>query len=118
MTLDRIIHKAAAVLGAAVFAIALSACDGAPDSGFAGKYKTQDTQGNPMEITLMEDGSASGKRGDESLTGSWKDDGGAAMITWSEEWQTKLAKDGDKYSKTAYKDGSADGGSVPAEKVE
>ena len=119
MHLNRIIHKAATILGAAIFAIALVGCD-APDatSGFAGKYKTADTQGNAMEITLMADGKATGSREGEALTGTWKEDGGTAVITWSDDWTTKLTKDGDKYSKTAYKDGTMDGEAVSAEKVE
>ena len=51
-------------------------------------------------------------------SGSWKDEGDTAVITWSTDWTTKLAKDGDKYSKTAFKDGTMDGESVTAEKVE
>ncbi len=43
------------------------------------------------------------------MTGSWKEDGGAVMVTWSDDWATKIAKDGDKYTKTAYKGGTADG---------
>ena len=113
----RFFSKAAAVLVATVMAIALASCDTA-DSGYAGKYTTTDTQGEPMTITLAEDGAASGTRAGESLTGSWKDEGGSVMITWSDEWATKLAKDGDKYTKTAYKGGTQDGETVAAEKVE
>ena len=116
---NRIVHKAATVLGAAIFAFALAGCD-VPDAGsdFAGKYKTSDTQGNPMEITLMDDGKAAGSREGETLTGTWKEEDGTAVIAWSTDWTTKLAKDGDKYSKTAFKDGTMDGDAVSAEKVE
>jgi len=114
---NQIFSKAAAILVATVLAIALASCDTA-DSGYAGKYTTADTQGNPMTITLSENGSASGTRVGEGLTGSWKDEGSSVMITWSDEWTTKLAKDGDKYTKTAYKGGTQDGEPVPAEKVE
>ena len=116
---NRIIQKAATIVGAAILAIALVGCD-APEAGggFAGKYKTSDTQGNPMEITLAEDGTATGAREGENLTGSWKDEGDTVAITWSTDWTTKITKDGDKYSKTAYKDGTMDGAAVAAEKVE
>jgi hypothetical protein len=118
MQLIRISHQVAAILIAAVFAVALAGCsEPTADGGWAGTYKTQDTQGNPMEITLSEDGSASGKHADESLSGSWKEENGAVMITWGDEWTTKIAKEGDKYTKTAYKDGSQSGESVAAEKV-
>lgn len=71
-----------------------------------------------MTITLSDDGSAVGDRAGEALTGSWKEeDGGAVMITWSDEWTTKIAKDGDTYTKTAYKNGTQDGDPVSAEKV-
>ncbi|MEJ2122922.1 MAG: hypothetical protein P8Z76_19930 [Alphaproteobacteria bacterium] len=118
--MHRFLSKAAAILGAAALAFVITSCE-APSgdsSAFAGTYSTQDTQGNPMTITLSEDGSATGDRAGEALTGSWKeDDGGAAMITWSDEWTTKIAKDGDTYTKTAYKSGTQDGDPVGAEKV-
>ena len=119
MHLNRIVQKAATVLGAAALAIVLVGCD-TPETGtgWVGKYKTSDTTGNPMEISLMDNGSAAGSREDETLTGSWKDEGDTAVITWSTDWTTKLTKDGDKYSKTAFKDGAMDGDAVAAEKVE
>ncbi len=117
MKLIRISGKVAAIAAAAILAIALASCSGS-DSGWVGKYKTSDTQGNPMEITLSDDGTATGTRENENLTGSWKDGGDTVEITWGENWTTKLAKDGDKYTKTAYKDGTQDGETVSAEKVE
>jgi len=120
MQLIRIFSHVPTVLAAAVLALALASCE-APsggDDGWAGTYKTQDTQGNAMEIVLEENGSASGTRGDEDLDGSWKAEGdNAVMITWGEDWTTKIAKDGDKYTKTAYKGGTQDGDPVSAEKV-
>jgi hypothetical protein len=115
--MHRFISYASAVLFTAVLALGLASCDGA-NSAFAGKYETTDTQGQPMTITLSEDGAASGTRAEEALTGSWKEEGGGVMITWSDDWATKIAKDGDKYTKTAYKGGTADGEPVPAKKVE
>lgn len=118
--MHRFLSKTAAILGAAILAFAIAGCD-APSgdsAGPVGTYNTKDTQGNPMTITLTEDGSATGDRGGEALTGSWKEDeGGTVVITWSDEWTTKIAKDGDKYTKTAYKDGTQDGEPVAAEKV-
>ncbi len=119
MHLIRLSGKLAAVLAAAVLAIAVASCSepSTSDSSWAGTYKTQDTQGASMEIVLAEDGTAAGTRGEEKLNGSWKDEGGSVMITWSDDWTTKIAKDGDKYTKTAYKGGSQDGEPVSAEKV-
>jgi len=118
MQLIRTSSKVAAVLAAAILAIAVASCSGSSDSAYAGKYKTEDTQGKEMTITLAKDGSATGEREGESLKGTWKEDGGAAMIDWGENWSTKISKDGDKYTKTAYKDGKQDGDPVSAEKVE
>ena len=115
--MHRFLSYASTVLFAAVLAVGLASCDGA-DNAWAGKYETMDTQGKPMTITLAEDGSASGTRENESLTGSWKDDGGSAMVTWSDDWATKIEKDGDSYTKTGYKGGTADGEPVAAKKVE
>lgn len=118
MHLNHIVHKTIAILGAAFLAIALVGCDSADtSSGFAGKYTTVDTQGNPMEITLSSDGGATGTRVGESMTGSWKEEGDTAVITWSTDWTTKITADGDGYKKTAFKGGTMDGSSVAAEKV-
>jgi ABC-type oligopeptide transport system substrate-binding subunit len=118
MQLIRISSKVAAIAAAAILAIALASCSGSSDSGWVGKYETEDTQGKPMEITLSDGGTATGTRESETLTGSWKDGGATIEITWGENWSTKLTKDGDKYTKTAYKDGKQDGEPVSAEKVE
>lgn len=121
----RFVSKYAAVLAAAALAFTLASCDNATEgdagtdgSGFVGTFKTQDTQGNPMSITLDEEGSASGERGGEQISGSWKEEGGTAVITWSDDWTTKIAKTGDGFSKTAYQDGTQSGEAVAAEKSE
>ena len=121
----RLMSKCTAVLAAAALAFTLAGCDnategdaGTDNSGFVGTFKTQDTQGNPMSITLDEEGSASGERCGEQISGSWKDEGGTAVITWSGNWTTKIAKDGDSYSKSAYQDGTQTGEAVAAEKSE
>jgi len=120
--MHRFLTKAVTILGAAFFAFALASCDVPSEdggTGWVGTYKTTDTQGNPMEIALKDDGVATGSRADESLTGSWKaDEGDTVVVTWSDDWTTKIAKDGDKYTKTAYKAGSQDGETVSAEKTE
>ncbi|MGH6736930.1 MAG: hypothetical protein ACRECX_12780 [Methyloceanibacter sp.] len=122
MTLDHIVHKAAAALGAAVLAVAMSTGAGFAASDYVGKYKTEDTQGKPMEITLSEDGAAAGTREGEILEGKWKENKkGTAVIKWAgqEGWITKLSKDGDKYFKVAYQKGKKDEATKSeAEKVE
>jgi len=119
MQLIRISSKVAAIVAAAILAIGLASCSGpSEDGGWVGKYKTEDTQGKAMEITLLDDGTANGTREGENLDGSWDQKGDTVTINWGDNWTTKLTKQGDKYTKTAYKDGTQDGETVGAEKVE
>jgi hypothetical protein len=72
------------VLAAAVLAVVLSAGIGiAATNEYVGKWKVQDTQGKPMEITLSDDGTAKGMREGEGVTGKWKTGKKAAVITWT-----------------------------------
>jgi hypothetical protein len=114
----RFVRKAAAVLAAAVLAVVLSTGVGFAASDFVGKYKTEDTQGKPMTITLAEDGAAAGAREDETLKGTWKEDGAAAVIKWEDGWTTTLTKEGDSYKKTASKEGEPEGAASEAQKVQ
>ena len=41
------------------------------------------------------------------MTGSWEEQGGAAVIKWNTGWTTKIMKEGDKYKKTAYDEGKS-----------
>lgn len=110
--------RAAAAFAAIAFAIVLTSAAGFAAEGFVGKYKTTDTDGKPFTIWLSDDGKAKGDRADEGLAGMWKEDGSSAVITWDSGWVTKITKDGDKYTKTAEKDGKAVGSPADAEKVE
>ena len=106
-----------AVTAALVIALCTGVAFAASD--FVGKYKTTDTKGKEMSITLAEDGSATGHRMDESLKGTWKEEGGAALITWGESgWTTRITKEGDKYSSAASKDGKPLKNNRETEKVE
>lgn len=102
----RVLSKAVAVLGAAFLAVSVASCDVPSEdggTGWVGTYKTVDTQDNPMEIVLKDDGVATGSRADENLTGSWKaEEGDAVVITWGDGWTTKIAKDGDGYKKSTW----------------
>jgi len=71
-----------------------------------GKYMTEDTKGNPFSITLGDNGKAAGEKQGHVLSGTWADDGEAAVIKWDTGWTTKLSKDGDRYKKTAYRAGT------------
>src|SRR5258707_1382332 len=93
---------------ALAFAIALAGCSNSTPSQYAGTWKTKDTTGGDFEITLTADGKAVGTRPGEGLAGTWKEDGGAAVIKWDSGWTTKIAKEGDAYKKLGYvKDASA-----------
>ena len=107
-----------AAFAAIAFAIVLTSAAGFAAEGFVGKYKTTDTDGKPFAIWLSDDGKAKGDRADEGLAGMWKEDGSTAVITWDSGWVTKITKDGDKYTKTAEKDGKPVGSPADAEKVE
>ena len=72
-----------------------------------GKYMTEDTKGNPFSITLTGNSTAAGEKQGHALSGTWQDDGEAAVITWDTGWTTKLSKDGDHYKKTAYRVGAS-----------
>jgi hypothetical protein len=73
-------------------------------SAFEGVWKVKDTAGQPFEITLSSGGVAKATRG-EGMTGTWKEDGNAAVITWNTGWTTKITKEGNQYKKTVYRKG-------------
>jgi hypothetical protein len=91
-------------------------------SDWIGKYMTEDTKGNPFNITLSDNGTAAGEKQGHVLSGTWADEGGAAVIKWDTGWTTKLSKDGVGYKKTAYRVGTSteDGPThaISAEKIE
>jgi hypothetical protein len=88
---------------------------------FEGVWKVTDTGGKAFEITLSADGKASATRESEGMKGTWKEVGDSVAITWDTGWTTVIAKDGDKYTKTAFGKGKPLDGppdnSSPAEKV-
>jgi hypothetical protein len=75
-------------------------------SAFEGVWKVKDTAGHPFEITLSSGGAAKATRG-EGMTGTWKEEGNSAVITWNTGWTTKITKEGDRYIKTAYGKGQS-----------
>ena len=101
-------------------ALALTGVASFAASQFVGTWKVADTAGKAFEITLGTDGSAKADRG-EGMTGIWKEEGAAAVITWDTGWTTKISKDGDKYTKSAFKKGEPSDGkptnSSAAEKI-
>jgi hypothetical protein len=117
MQITGLLARTTGAFAAIALAVVLSAAAFAAE-GFVGKYKTTDTDGKPFTIWLSDNGSAKGDRANEGLQGMWKEEGNAAVVTWDSGWVTKIAKDGDKYTKTAMKDGKPVGSPADAEKVE
>lgn len=116
MKAHRGLGKVAAILATAVFALGLTSLTSLAASQFEGTWQVKDTKGNPFEITLSADGSATGDRAGEALSGTWKEEGDSAVIDWGDEWTTKITKTGDRYKKTGYEDGKSVGESE-AQKV-
>src|SRR5262245_37535162 len=84
----------AAVIGAATAFAVLAA------SPFEGTWSVKDTDGKAFDITLGADGKATSTHPKE-MTGTWAEEGGAAVIKWNSGWTTKIVKDGDTYKKQA-----------------
>ena len=52
-------------------------------SEFEGRWKVKDTKGHPFEIVLAADGKATAEHKDKPMSGTWKEENGAAVITWT-----------------------------------
>ena len=90
------------MMAAAVLALAMTTVAAIAASEFEGVWKVKDSSGKPFEITLSADGTATATRG-KGMQGKWKEEGGAAVITWTTGWLTKITKEGSGYKKAAYK---------------
>jgi len=99
----RTIATAALVAG---FALAMTAFAAIASSEFEGVWATKDSSGKAFEITLSADGKATSTQ-EKAKEGTWKEEGGAAVISWATGWTTKIAKEGDHYVKMAFKKGLA-----------
>jgi len=103
-------------IAVAATALLLSATAAFADHHFAGTWKVKDTSGTDFEIMLGQDGAATANRAGEGMSGKWVEKDGEAVITWSDGWTTKIAKDGDGYKKTAF-EGDTQKNTSAAEKV-
>lgn len=72
---------------------------------FNGSWILVDSNKDPFEIQLNEDGSASGTHGKDMKYGRWEEKNGQAIIYWATGWITLITKDGDQYIKKAFKPG-------------
>jgi hypothetical protein len=115
------IAKFTTTIFTAIVALMMAAAASFAASEFEGTWSVTDTSGKAFEITLASDGTAKANRSSEGMTGTWKEEGTAAIIKWNTGWTTMIAKDGDKYTKTAFKKGEPTTGkpinSSPAEKT-
>jgi hypothetical protein len=76
-------------------------------SPFEGTWSVKDTDGKAFDITLGADGIKATSTHPKEMTGTWTEEGGAAVVKWNSGWTTKIVKDGDSYKKEAFKaDGS------------
>lgn len=91
----------------AAAALAMTAVASFAASQFEGTWTVKDTAGAAFQITLASDGSAKADREGEGMTGTWKEEGSAAVITWNTGWTTKISKEGDGYTKSAFKKGES-----------
>jgi hypothetical protein len=73
-------------------------------------WKVKDAAGHPFEMRLSSGGSAKATQGEE-MTGTWKEEGNSAVITWNTGWTTKITtkitKEGNRYTKTSYRKGES-----------
>ena len=102
--MNKIKTRLVAVLVAGV-TIAMANIASFAASEFEGTWVVKNTKGKPFEITLSADGAAKSTL-PQADTGSWKEEGGAAVISWKSGWTTKIAKEGDKFIKTAFEKGA------------
>jgi hypothetical protein len=104
MHANAVLSRAAAIVAALVISVGLSgAAQAATD--FVGSYRTTDTMGKPMQITLNANGRAWGHRSAEYMKGSWVAGKRYAVIQWTTGWSTKIVKRGDHFKKLAYAQG-------------
>jgi hypothetical protein len=100
------IRTIAAVMLAAGLAVAVTAFSALAASEFEGVWVVKDSKGKPFEITLSADGKATGTQ-EKAKEGTWKEEAGSAVITWTTGWTTKITKEGDHYVKEAYEKGKS-----------
>src|SRR5262245_2156437 len=58
-------------------------------SEFEGVWAVKDSKDRPFEITLSADGKATSTQ-EKAKEGTWKEEGGVAVITWATGWTTKI----------------------------
>jgi hypothetical protein len=111
-TIARLFGRATMAALAGIFAVALTIGGALAASEFEGTWNVKDSDGKPFTITLAGDNSAKGTR-EEGMTGTWKEEGDQAVISWDTGWTTVIKKDGDSFMKEAYDKGKQPGDDQP-----
>ena len=75
-------RKALSTILAAIIVTAMTAFASFAASEFEGVWTVKDTGGAAFDITLAADGKANATH-PKGMTGTWKEEGGAAVITWN-----------------------------------
>jgi hypothetical protein len=109
MYANKALSRAAGLVAAAVFAVALSIGAAQAATDFAGTWMTTDTMGRPMQIDLYANGNARAIRSGERMTGRWASAKKVAVINWTSGWTTKIVKRGHKFKKLAYQNSEGKG---------
>jgi hypothetical protein len=99
-------RKAATAAVSAAYFLSVTGFAALSASPMEGVWEVKDTDGHPFEITLSTGGAAKASRG-EGMTGTWKEEGDSAVITWNTGWTTKITREGDRYVKEAYRKGQS-----------
>ena len=94
-------RKATAAVTAACF-LGVTGFAALTASLFEGVWRVKDTAGHPFQITLSSGGAAKASRG-EGMTGTWKEEGDSAVISWNTGWTTKITRRGTGYVIEAFR---------------
>jgi hypothetical protein len=100
------IRKAAGIAVAAAFALAVTGFAAHAAGDFQGTWQVKDSNGKPFEITLSADGKATGTQR-PNMTGTWRQQGSAAVINWNTGWTTKIEKTDDHFTHAGYRKGQS-----------
>ena len=99
---NKVFHKAGMLALILLMGVSVRAFAGE----FDGVWTLDDSNGKPFTATLSADGKASGTHNTSLKHGTWKEVNGTAVINWTTGWTTIISKQGDKYTKAAYKPGA------------
>jgi len=98
------IRSSSAVAIATVCFVSVGSISNCAANDLEGTWEVKNSGGNPFDITLLADGKATSTLHPDQ-TGVWKEQGSAAVITWSTGWTSKIEKVDGHYNHTAYRPG-------------